>query len=127
MVNTTATPMEKNVDEPLKPSTPVVGYGSCWLDNNGSTTTTANGKTGPLSGKLVASAKDLELNKSGGDGGGGAGGDSQEPPTRLERLAERIPCLGILLAFCSSIALSSAAMLVKLTTSVHGIQVAVFR
>lgn len=47
--------------------------------------------------------------------------------TSLERLAKRIPCLGILLALCASFFLGSAGMLVKMTHSVHGIQVAVFR
>lgn len=50
-----------------------------------------------------------------------------EPLTKLERLAQRIPCLGIMLALGASIFLGSAGMLVKMTQSVHGIQVAVFR
>lgn len=45
----------------------------------------------------------------------------------LERLAERVPCLGILLALAASLFLGTAGMLVKMTHSVHGIQVAVFR
>lgn len=45
----------------------------------------------------------------------------------LEKLASRIPCFGIMLAFGASFFLGSAGMLVKMTSSVHGIQVAVFR
>lgn len=45
----------------------------------------------------------------------------------LQRAATRIPCLGILLALGASFFLGSAGVLVKMTTSVHGIQVAVFR
>lgn len=45
----------------------------------------------------------------------------------IERLAKLIPGLGIILALCASVFLGTAGMLVKLTTSVHGIQVAVFR
>lgn len=45
----------------------------------------------------------------------------------VQRLAKRIPCFGILLSLCSSLFLGTAGMLVKLTTSVNGIQVAVFR
>lgn len=43
------------------------------------------------------------------------------------RLAKRIPCLGIMFALCASLFLGSAGMLVKMTSSVHGIQVAVLR
>lgn len=48
-------------------------------------------------------------------------------PPLIQRLAKRIPCFGILLSLCSSLFLGTAGMLVKLTTSVNGIQVAVFR
>lgn len=51
----------------------------------------------------------------------------EESRSILHRAAKRIPCLGILLALCASLFLSSAGMLVKMTSSVHGIQVAVFR
>lgn len=47
--------------------------------------------------------------------------------TALQRAADTIPCLGIMLALCASVFLGSAGMLVKMTRSVHGIQVAVFR
>lgn len=50
-----------------------------------------------------------------------------EPKTFVLRLADRIPCLGILMALCASFFLGSAGMLVKMTRSVHGIQVAVLR
>lgn len=52
---------------------------------------------------------------------------SDEQLTKLDRLALRVPCLGIMLALGASIFLGSAGMLVKMTQSVHGIQVAVFR
>lgn len=52
---------------------------------------------------------------------------SSEPKTFILRLADRIPCLGILMAMCASFFLGSAGMLVKMTRSVHGIQVAVLR
>lgn len=45
----------------------------------------------------------------------------------LQKLAKRVPCLGIMLALCASFFLGTAGMLVKMTTSVNGIQVAVFR
>lgn len=45
----------------------------------------------------------------------------------LFRLAERIPGLGIMLSLVASFFLGSAGMLVKLTQSVHGIQIAVLR
>jgi len=45
----------------------------------------------------------------------------------LQRAADTIPCLGILLALCASFFLGSAGMLVKMTESVNGIQVAVCR
>lgn len=47
--------------------------------------------------------------------------------TVLQRAADTVPCLGIILALCASVFLGSAGMLVKMTRSVHGIQVAVFR
>lgn len=50
-----------------------------------------------------------------------------EPKTFILRMAKRIPCLGILMAMCASFFLGSAGMLVKMTRSVHGIQVAVLR
>lgn len=50
-----------------------------------------------------------------------------EQKTFILRLADRIPCLGILMALCASFFLGSAGMLVKMTRSVHGIQVAVLR
>lgn len=45
----------------------------------------------------------------------------------VQRLAKIIPCLGILMSLCASVFLGTAGMLVKLTESVHGIEVAVFR
>lgn len=57
----------------------------------------------------------------------GDGAEGEEELSALERLAKRIPCLGIMLALCASLFLGSAGMLVKMTNSVHGIQVAVFR
>lgn len=45
----------------------------------------------------------------------------------LYRVSNRVPFLGILLSLMSSLTLGTAGMLVKLTTSVHGVQVAVFR
>ena len=57
--------------------------------------------------------------------------EKKRPPSEesglLFRLARRIPCLGIMLALMASLFLGSAGMLVKLTRSVHGIQVAVLR
>lgn len=50
-----------------------------------------------------------------------------EPKTFIMRMADRVPCLGILMALCASFFLGSAGMLVKMTRSVHGIQVAVLR
>lgn len=47
--------------------------------------------------------------------------------TLLERAASKIPGLGIFMALCASFFLGTAGMLVKMTQSVHGIQVAVFR
>lgn len=47
--------------------------------------------------------------------------------TFLQRASKAIPCLGIIFSLCASVFLGSAGMLVKMTTSVHGIQVAVFR
>lgn len=52
---------------------------------------------------------------------------SQHKKTMLQRAADIIPCLGIILALFASVFLGSAGMLVKMTRSVHGIQVAVFR
>lgn len=54
-------------------------------------------------------------------------GNKKNNKTLLERAADVIPCLGIMLALCASVFLGSAGMLVKMTQSVHGIQVAVFR
>lgn len=45
----------------------------------------------------------------------------------LDKAAAKIPCLGIIMALCASLFLGTAGMLVKMTTSVHGVQVAVFR
>lgn len=53
--------------------------------------------------------------------------DASDKSTLLYKLAKRIPGLGIIFALCASCFLGSAGMLVKLTQSVHGIQVAVFR
>lgn len=50
-----------------------------------------------------------------------------ETSTLSERASKAIPCLGIIFSLCASVFLGSAGMLVKMTTSVHGIQVAVFR
>lgn len=47
--------------------------------------------------------------------------------TLLDKAAKAVPCLGIILSLCASIFLGTAGMLVKMTSSVHGIQVAVFR
>lgn len=66
---------------------------------------------------------------------GAEGGAKPEPgrePAKqrapfIERLAKVVPGLGIMLALCASVFLGTAGMLVKMTTSVHGIQVAVFR
>lgn len=47
--------------------------------------------------------------------------------TLLEKIAKVVPCLGIILSLGASFFLGTAGMLVKMTSSVHGIQVAVFR
>lgn len=52
---------------------------------------------------------------------------SDSSRTFVVRMADRVPCLGILMALCASFFLGSAGMLVKMTRSVHGIQVAVLR
>lgn len=52
---------------------------------------------------------------------------SVDKKTILERAAKVIPGLGIMLSLCASISLGSAGMLVKMTHSVNGIQVAVLR
>lgn len=64
------------------------------------------------------------IKHSGDDDGSG---DNKLKKTVLQKAADTIPCLGILLALGASIFLGSAGMLVKMTRSVHGIQVAVFR
>ena len=51
----------------------------------------------------------------------------EESLSLVERLGKRIPGFGIILAVMASFFLGSAGLLVKLTDSVHGIQVAVFR
>lgn len=47
--------------------------------------------------------------------------------TLIQRAANAIPCFGIILALFASLFLGTAGMLVKMTHSVNGIQVAVFR
>lgn len=56
-----------------------------------------------------------------------AAANNEQQVSLIERLAKWIPGLGIILALCASVFLGTAGMLVKLTYSVHGIQVAVFR
>lgn len=73
--------------------------------------------------KGQAKSSKSEMVKDGGD----QDSSVDDKLTKLERLALRIPCLGIFLALGASFFLGSAGMLVKMTTSVHGIQVAVFR
>lgn len=63
----------------------------------------------------------------GGRGGVECGFSKPEGGSGLERLASRIPCLGIILSLGASLFLGSAGMLVKMTQSVHGVQVAVLR
>lgn len=53
--------------------------------------------------------------------------NNSEQNSLLFRAAKRVPGLGIMLALCASLFLGSAGMLVKLTQSVHGIQIAVLR
>ena len=55
------------------------------------------------------------------------GSDEEEQPTILERAAKVIPGLGVILALCASFSLGTAGMLVKMTHSVNGVQVAVLR
>lgn len=54
-------------------------------------------------------------------------GASRERLTFLQKAARKVPGLGIMLALCASLFLGTAGMLVKMTHSVHGIQVAVLR
>lgn len=53
--------------------------------------------------------------------------EGEEKASFLLRLAKRVPCLGIIMALFASLFLGSAGMLVKMTRSVHGIQISVFR
>lgn len=87
----------------------------------------------------LLSFKRLDSNRSSSDDGKAAsppglgagkslaGNEEHRKRTALERLAKLVPGLGIILALCASLFLATAGLLVKLTTSVHGIQVAVFR
>lgn len=74
--------------------------------------TQAGNGSGP-GGKKCASGRRRDSDKSTG--------------TLLERLARHVPGLGIIMSLCASLFLGTAGMLVKLTTSVHGIEVAVLR
>lgn len=56
-----------------------------------------------------------------------AAAEQEEETGVLHRMAKTIPCLGIIFALCASFFLGSAGMLVKMTHSIHGIQVAVCR
>lgn len=47
--------------------------------------------------------------------------------SQIEKLARRIPCLGIIFSLIASLTLGSAGMLVKVTHSVHGVQISMFR
>lgn len=111
-------------------------------------TTRANGHRAPNYGSFESPQKAPHVHNSGqdskvainwaaksGESGAAAaeaGRAAEKKPPREEsglllRLARRIPCLGIMLALMASLFLGSAGMLVKLTRSVHGIQVAVLR
>lgn len=113
-------------DQPLKSTNhnKLIGYGAC--DKGKS----SDGKEPPewtrveINGKTITSGGGCEN----GTGDTDQGGQPKEAQlSKLEVLAKRIPCLGIMLALGASVFLGSAGMLVKMTTSVHGIQVAVFR
>lgn len=112
-------------------------------------TTRANGHRAPNYGSFESPQKAPHVHNSGqdskvainwaaksGESGAAAAAEAgraaeKKPPREesglLLRLARRIPCLGIMLALMASLFLGSAGMLVKLTRSVHGIQVAVLR
>lgn len=53
--------------------------------------------------------------------------NDQAAKTKLEVLASKVPCLGIMMSLGASVFLATANVLVKLTHSVSGVQVAVFR
>lgn len=85
------------------------------------------------SSKVVNKGREPQQGNGNGDGASESGDDgaasvsTTDKKTVLERAAKVIPGLGIILALCASFSLGTAGMLVKMTHSVNGIQVAVLR
>ena len=109
---------------------------SCRLEREFEPTTEVVGRLGKsFEGHLTIGQEAVKTTsaslESNLNGDGSTGGPEEEPSggkaTLLERAAKVIPGLGIILALCASLSLGTAGMLVKLTHSVNGIQVAILR
>lgn len=109
--NTSCGSSKPSETTPTQAQQNLVNYGSCRVDRP-----LASANSFEQSQKQQAAARNGEL-----------AGLADPELTKLELLAAKIPCLGIMLALLASVFLGSAGMLVKMTNSVHGIQVAVFR
>lgn len=96
----------------------------CNNNNNNNNTNKQNGR--------ITTSQNIQMTNDENNGNNETNGDETKKETEqqlslVERLGKRIPGFGIVLAVMASFFLGSAGLLVKLTNSVHGIQVAVFR
>lgn len=139
--------MDKNERSGLCKNTNLIGhYGSICLPNDSSPSERLGARGPEVGDKCRAGANinnpkyDVAVGVVAAEGNTGSAGSSNIIQSSsdsligqngegnlLKRAAARVPCLGIIFALMASIFLGSAGVLVKMTYSVHGVQVAVFR